>query len=63
MSKTYPPAESLSDLFKVPLLKIKEMDLSDNDFSDENLATILEHLMNYDLLNTLNLSGNFNKNK
>eukprot|EP00026_Physarum_polycephalum_P004166 Phypoly_transcript_04183.p1 GENE.Phypoly_transcript_04183~~Phypoly_transcript_04183.p1 ORF type:complete len:672 (+),score=113.63 Phypoly_transcript_04183:41-2056(+) len=63
LAKTNPPAEVLNELFKTPLPKLKELDLSDNDFSDENMVAILELLMAYDVLNTLNLSGNFNKNK
>jgi Ran GTPase-activating protein (RanGAP) involved in mRNA processing and transport len=63
LAKTYPPAECLTELFKISLPKLKELNISDNEFSDEAMVTILEHLMNYDVLNTLNLSGNFNKNK
>lgn len=63
MSKTLPHPDTLVDLFKPQIPNLRELNLADNELTDEYMVTILELLMTYKALTSLNLSGNFSKSK
>lgn len=59
MSRTLPTLPFLSDLFQSPLNNLIALNISDNELSDEELAAVMQHLMDYTNLTSLDISGNF----